>query len=58
VKAVESGSIKQGEKTVVVLRYLGPQGGPGEIRTKAVAYVRNARDAQTDESNHGCWSRL
>jgi hypothetical protein len=29
VEAVESGSIKKGEKTVVVLRYLGPQGGPG-----------------------------
>lgn len=29
VKAVESGSIKKGEKTVVVLRYLGPKGGPG-----------------------------
>jgi dihydroxy-acid dehydratase len=29
VKAVESGSIKKGEKTVVVLRYLGPTGGPG-----------------------------
>jgi len=29
IKAVESGSIKKGEKTVVVLRYLGPQGGPG-----------------------------
>ncbi|KDQ11055.1 hypothetical protein BOTBODRAFT_35591 [Botryobasidium botryosum FD-172 SS1] len=29
VKAVESGSIKQGEKTVIVLRYLGPKGGPG-----------------------------
>ncbi|KAI0057817.1 dihydroxy-acid dehydratase [Artomyces pyxidatus] len=29
VHAVESGSIKQGEKTVVVLRYLGPKGGPG-----------------------------
>ena len=28
-KAVESGSIKKGEKTVVVLRYLGPKGGPG-----------------------------
>ena len=31
VKAVESGSIKKGEKTVVVLRYLGPQGGPGML---------------------------
>ncbi|WWD16819.1 hypothetical protein CI109_101251 [Kwoniella shandongensis] len=30
VKAVESGSIKKGEKTVVVLRYLGPKGGPVE----------------------------
>ncbi|EIW80489.1 dihydroxy-acid dehydratase [Coniophora puteana RWD-64-598 SS2] len=29
VKAVESGSIRKGEKTVVVLRYLGPKGGPG-----------------------------
>ncbi|THG98815.1 hypothetical protein EW026_g3431 [Hermanssonia centrifuga] len=29
VKAVESGSIKKGEKTVAVLRYLGPKGGPG-----------------------------
>lgn len=29
ITAVESGSIKQGEKTVVVLRYLGPKGGPG-----------------------------
>jgi len=31
VHAVESGSIKKGEKTVVILRYLGPQGGPGEF---------------------------
>ena len=29
VAAVESGSIKKGEKTVVILRYLGPKGGPG-----------------------------
>ncbi|KAF8158126.1 dihydroxy-acid/6-phosphogluconate dehydratase [Crassisporium funariophilum] len=29
IKAVESGSIQKGEKTVVILRYLGPQGGPG-----------------------------
>lgn len=29
VHAIESKSIKQGEKTVVVLRYLGPKGGPG-----------------------------
>jgi len=29
VTAAESGSIKKGEKTVVVPRYLGPKGGPG-----------------------------
>ncbi|KAJ9122171.1 hypothetical protein QFC24_004400 [Naganishia onofrii] len=29
VAAIEQGSIKKGEKTVVVLRYLGPKGGPG-----------------------------
>jgi len=29
VHAVEVGSIKKGEKTVIVLRYLGPKGGPG-----------------------------
>jgi len=29
VSAVESGSIKKGEKTVAVMRYLGPKGGPG-----------------------------
>jgi dihydroxy-acid dehydratase len=31
VKAVEIGTIKKGEKTVAILRYLGPQGGPGEF---------------------------
>ena len=31
VAAVERGSFKKGEKTVVVLRYLGPKGGPGTI---------------------------
>ena len=30
-KAIETKSIKQGEKTVIVLRYLGPKGGPGEF---------------------------
>ncbi|KAG5648410.1 hypothetical protein DXG03_004984 [Asterophora parasitica] len=29
VKAVESGSIEKGKKSVVILRYLGPKGGPG-----------------------------
>lgn len=29
VHAIENKEIKQGEKTVIVLRYLGPKGGPG-----------------------------
>lgn len=29
VQAVEQGTIKKGEKTVVILRYKGPKGGPG-----------------------------
>lgn len=29
VHAVENGELKKGEKTVVILRYLGPKGGPG-----------------------------
>ncbi|KAF8577046.1 dihydroxy-acid dehydratase [Ramaria rubella] len=29
IRAVENGEFKNGEKTVVVLRYLGPKGGPG-----------------------------
>jgi dihydroxyacid dehydratase/phosphogluconate dehydratase len=41
---VESGSIKKGEKTVVVLRYLGPKGGPGEqFAISAVARRRDDR---------------
>jgi hypothetical protein len=31
VKAVEDGVITKGEKTVIVLRYLGPRGGPGTV---------------------------
>jgi dihydroxy-acid dehydratase len=31
VEAVENGLIKKGEKSVVVLRYLGPKGGPGKF---------------------------
>jgi dihydroxy-acid dehydratase len=38
VEAVESGSIKKKEKTVVVLRYLGPKGGPGK-RLSFLAFV-------------------
>ncbi len=31
VKAVEQGTIKKGEKSVMVLRYMGPKGGPGMV---------------------------
>lgn len=60
MKAIETGSIKKGEKTVVVLRYLGPQGGPGE---SCLAYLfpadmRYARDAQAYEFDYGCRSWL
>ena len=37
VKAVESGSIKKGDKTVVILRYLGPQGGPGQSKLSCLS---------------------
>ena len=30
VAAIETGSIKKGEKTVAILRYMGPRGGPGK----------------------------
>lgn len=39
VEAVEKGEIKKGEKTVVVLRYLGPKGGPGESRSRDLSFV-------------------
>lgn len=60
VKAVESGSIKQGEKTVVVLRYLGPIGGPGMVWSSRYGISqlmsRYAGNAETHKSDHGCWS--
>lgn len=34
-KAIEQKTIKVGEKTVIVLRYLGPKGGPGECHRPA-----------------------
>ena len=39
VKAVENGVIKKGEKTVVVLRYLGPKGGPGRLTKTRNTFV-------------------
>lgn len=64
VAAVESGSIKKGEKTVVVLRYLGPKGSPGAYTCNVSwmsgtqTVIRYARDAQTNKFDHGCRSWL
>lgn len=44
VAAVESGSIKKGEKTVVVLRYLGPKGGPGQSPSHVRLLIRELRN--------------
>lgn len=62
VAAVERGEIKKGEKTVVVMRYLGPKGGPGEFtefRVDSDQHLnsRNAGNAQAYQSYHGCWAR-
>ena len=67
VKAVEDGVIKKNEKTVVVMRYLGPMGGPGTLTRTSNAFVgkskkeliqvfwfdRNARDVEADEFDYG-----
>lgn len=46
VHAVESGSIKKGEKTVVVLRYLGPKGGPGPFPLSSPSTLFSVYPAQ------------
>ena len=35
---MEKGEIKKGEKTVAVLRYLGPKGGPGESVSRGLSF--------------------
>jgi Dehydratase family len=65
VHAVEGGSIRKGEKTVIVLRYLGPKGGPGALFEESDIVViertnpgiRHARNAQTHQFDYGCGSR-
>jgi len=47
VKAVEDGTIKKGEKTVVVMRYLGPKGGPGTLTRTSTAFVGNAKETDS-----------
>ena len=39
---MEKGEIKKGEKTVVVLRYLGPKGGPGESVSRDLLCLRRS----------------
>lgn len=64
VHAVEGGSFRKGEKTVIVLRYLGPKGGPGTSFQRpgvvviewTTLVVRHARNAQTHQFDYGCWS--
>lgn len=46
VHAVESGSIKKGEKTVVILRYLGPKGGPGKCLDCSPSVIRTNLHAE------------
>ena len=54
VEAVEKGEIKKGEKTVAVLRYLGPKGGPGESNvlyfTSHLLLVRGSKSGRSWES--------
>ena len=65
VAALEAGEIKKGEKTVVVIRYEGPKGGPGMPGTFPPFYfefsctkspktlTQPSRDAQALLGNHG-----
>jgi dihydroxy-acid dehydratase len=36
IAALERGEIKHGEKTVVIIRYEGPRGGPGMPGTQSM----------------------
>ncbi|KAF8272255.1 dihydroxy-acid/6-phosphogluconate dehydratase [Lactarius quietus] len=52
--AVESGTIEKGEKTVVVLRYLGPKGGPGMPEMlKPTSLIMGAGLGQDVACSHG-----
>lgn len=46
VLAVENGELKKGEKTVVILRYLGPKGGPGASIEDSFLLTRIAKFLQ------------
>lgn len=49
VEAVEKGKIKKGEKTVAVLRYLGPKGGPGESVSRGVSFSTSRPGSGNEE---------
>lgn len=66
IAALERNEIKKEDKTVVVIRYTGPKGGPGmpgtsphsPFYTLYVGQVTNGkRNAQTLFRPHGCWPR-
>lgn len=68
ITSIENNEIKKDEKTVVVIRYTGPKGGPGmpgkftpqgippPYRPDNITNKTN-RNAQTLRCSHGCWSR-
>ena len=58
VHAVESGSIKKGEKTVVILRYLGPKGGPGASPHSRVPSRRPSQSPHTPSELHSYCRRV
>ena len=47
VKTVENGLIKKSEKTVIVLRYLGPKGGPGTLTRTSSAFEENTKETDS-----------
>jgi dihydroxy-acid dehydratase len=47
ITALEKGEIKKGEKTVVVIRYTGPKGGPGMPGLSLVLHNHNRPTANT-----------
>ena len=57
IQALERGEIKKGEKTVVVIRYEGPRGGPGMPGTILPIKYLIPRNAETILCSNGRWLR-
>ena len=67
VKAIEDGTFKKGEKVVMVLRYMGPKGGPGMpemLKVKSIPPKNRLFDLNCFTklkayiNGHGSWTRL